>query len=79
MREVTKYLSLYVPVLNRAFPFKRENATLSVKLKDEDVYEIGSEHLKSVFPSEYSVYNVKVVPMKSEQAWMITANVKDWE
>lgn len=79
MRQVEKYYSFFIPALNKAHPFKRVNQVLTVKLRDEEVMELGSDNLHVVFPKEYEVINVRSAPMKTESAWLISATVKDWE
>jgi hypothetical protein len=79
MRQVEKFYNFFIPALNRAHNFKRVNQVLTVKLKDEEVMELGRDNLHVVFPKEYSVVNIHSSPMKTESAWLISGVVKDWE
>lgn len=79
MRMVEKYYNFYIPILNRARSFRRQNAQLSVPLTDNEVVEIGSDNLKTVFPEEYTAVDVRAVPFKTESRWLVTATIKEWE
>jgi len=78
MRQVEKYYNFYIPILNRAHSFQRINDVLTVKLRDEEVFEVGSEHLAVIFPRDLTIYDLKAKPMHSEAKWILTARVKEW-
>lgn len=79
MNVIEKYYNFYIPALNKEKFFKREGACLFVKLKDEEVTELGSDRLRAVFPRDLTVSDVKGAPLKAERTWIVSCVVKDWE
>ena len=79
MRQVEKYYQIYIPALNKGLTFKRENNIAFVRLKDEDVAELGSNNLKAAFPADWTPMHIRSRVLLSEAYWEIRANIKEWE